>query len=218
MLQTLDEKLLPYHVTPPVRMMIEAMADALPTPKGTFVRQMLNPKLASGVTRMMGDAGKNLLPLLHNTVNPTIVRGGDKINVIPSEITLDLDGRLLPGFQPDQMLAELRGLLGDDLEVEILRHDPGPPEPNMDGFGALADILKKHDPDGHPVPFVISGVTDARHFARLGIQTYGFTPMILPEDYDFASTVHAANERVPVDALDFGAQAIFEALKVMGSK
>jgi acetylornithine deacetylase/succinyl-diaminopimelate desuccinylase-like protein len=213
-LRTLDKNLLPFHVTPPVRMMIEAMADALPAPKSTFMRQMLNPKLASGVIGLMGEAGKNMLPLLHNTVNPTIVRGGDKINVIPSEITLDLDGRLLPGLTPDQMLAELHSLLGDDLEIEVIRHDPGPAEPNMAFFDALAGILKKQDPQGHPVPFVISGVTDARHFSRLGIQTYGFTPMNLPSDFRFASTVHAANERVPADALDFGTQAIFEALQV----
>ena len=215
-LQTLDRQMLPLHVTPPVRQMITAMADALSFPKNVLIRQVLNPALSASVIGMMGDTSKAIQPLLHNTVNATIVHGGHKVNVIPSEITLNLDGRLLPGFKPEQMLAEIHTLLGDDLEIEVFRYDPGPKAPNMENFDALAKILKEQDPQGHPIPFVISGVTDARFFSRLGIQTYGFTPMVLPDDFKFAATIHAANERIPVAALDFGTQAIFRAFQVAG--
>jgi acetylornithine deacetylase/succinyl-diaminopimelate desuccinylase-like protein len=83
-------------------------------------------------------------------------------------------------------------------------------------FPILADILKEKDPNGHPVPLVMTGVTDARHFSKLGIQTYGFTPMNLPADFKFANLAHAANERIPVDSLDFGTDAILSAMQRFG--
>jgi acetylornithine deacetylase/succinyl-diaminopimelate desuccinylase-like protein len=85
-------------------------------------------------------------------------------------------------------------------------------------FPILADILKQADPDGTPVPMLLSGVTDARFFSRLGIQTYGFTPMQLPPDFNFAATIHAADERIPVEALRWGTDRIFEALMRFGGR
>jgi acetylornithine deacetylase/succinyl-diaminopimelate desuccinylase-like protein len=80
----------------------------------------------------------------------------------------------------------------------------------------LGGILRELDPAGIPLPYVMTGVTDARFLSKLGIQTYGFTPLQLPEDFNFSSTVHAADERVPVAALDFGARAIYEAMQRFG--
>ena len=80
----------------------------------------------------------------------------------------------------------------------------------------LADILQAADPDGRPIPYLFPAVTDGRIFARLGIQTYGFLPMRLPPGFDFMATVHAADERVPVDAIAFGADAMYEALQRFG--
>ena len=152
-------------------------------------------------------------PLLHNTVSPTMLHASDKVNVIPSEIELGLDGRLLPGFRPEDMTRELRALLGDDFDLEIVLFDPGPAEADMGLFDTLGAVLRELDPQGIAVPLVMSGVTDARFFSRLGIQTYGFIPLKLPEDFNFIRTIHAADERVPVEALDFGAQAIFKAMQ-----
>ena len=124
-----------------------------------------------------------------------------------------LDGRLVPGGTQEDMLRELHHLLGPDLEIAVTKADPGPAAPNMGLFDTLGDILKELDPSGIPLPYVMSGVTDARFLSKLGIQTYGFTPMQLPEDFNFASTVHAADERVPMTALDFGLNAIYQALQ-----
>ena len=108
-------------------------------------------------------------PLLHNTVNATVVRGGAKENVIPSEITVALDGRLLPGYTPDEMLAELRQLAGDVAEFSAGRSDLTPfAEPDMGLFETLAGILREADPEGTPIPLLLSGITDGRYFARLG--------------------------------------------------
>jgi acetylornithine deacetylase/succinyl-diaminopimelate desuccinylase-like protein len=153
-------------------------------------------------------------PLLHNTVNATVVRGGAQANVIPSEITVQLDGRLLPGFTPDEMLSELRQLAGDLAEFSAGRSDLTPSaEPDMGLFDTLAAILREADPEGTPIPLLLSGVTDGRHFARLGIQTYGYLPMCLPADFPGIQLIHAADERIPVDAVTFGAEAIYQVLR-----
>jgi acetylornithine deacetylase/succinyl-diaminopimelate desuccinylase-like protein len=215
-IQTVDHKRLPVHITPSVRLMFEGIAKPLSSPAGFLIRQILNPVFTDSLIGLLGVSGKLFEPLFHNTVNATIVRGGDKINVIPSEITLELDGRLLPGYTPDTMKAELRALLGEDFDLVIVRHDPGPAEADMGLFPILVDILKEKDQNGHPIPLVMTGVTDARHFSKLGIQTYGFTPMNLPPDFKFANLAHAANERVPVETLDFGTDAILTAMQRFG--
>ncbi len=217
-LQTLDQRRLPVHITPAVKAMITGMAEAQPFPKNILLRQLLNPALTDKILGLLGEPGKLFEPLFHNTVNPTIVRGGEKTNVIPSEIRLQFDGRLLPGYQPEDMIRELKDLLGADLELEINSYDPGPADPNMGLFPVLADILRAQDPLGHPVPLVLTGVTDARFFSQLGIQTYGFIPMQLPKDFKFASLTHAANERIPIEALEFGTQAMLTAIQRFGDQ
>jgi len=212
-LYRLERKRLPVHVTPVAKMMIESIASALSAPLGPAVRQLANPALTDGILDMVGQAASVFDPLLHNTASPTLIKGGEKLNVHPSEITLDLDGRLLPGFGPEVMVRELQTVLGRLAEVEVVVYDPGPPEPNLALFEMLVKVLKEADPDGIPIPNMLSGVTDGRHFAKLGIQTYGFLPMRLPPDFKFAPTIHAADERIPADALDFGTDAIYKALQ-----
>ena len=216
LLQQLDRRRLPVHITPPARQMIKSMASALSFPQNLILRQLLNPMLTDRVLILLGTRGQGLQPMFRNTVNATIVRGGEKINVIPSEIALELDGRLLPGFKPEDMIAELRRLIGDDVELEVLRHDSGPREPDMGFFDALAGILREADPGAVPFPMFMPGVTDGRFFSRLGIQTYGFTPMNLPPDLNLLQKAHAADERIPVESLDFGANAIYKALQLYG--
>jgi len=212
MLLKLDRQRLPVHITPVAREMIESMASSLGGPSGMMLRQLLTPQLTNKLLDMLGERGRIFDPLLHNTVSPTILHASDKINVIPGEITVEMDGRILPGQTPEDLLRELRDLLGGEVEFEVLRHDPGPAEPDMSLFKSLAAILKQLDPEGIPVPLLLSGVTDARFFSRAGIQTYGFLPMQLSRDFNFAATIHAADERIPVDATPFGAEAIYRAL------
>jgi acetylornithine deacetylase/succinyl-diaminopimelate desuccinylase-like protein len=174
---------------------------------------LTNPVLTNRVLNLLGERGRVFDPLLHNTVSATILHGSDKINVIPSEVSVEMDGRLLPGCGPDDMVAELRQLFDNTIEIEIIRYDPGPSEPDMGMFDSLTDILREADPDGIAVPLLLSGVTDGRFFSRLGIQTYGFLPMLLPEDFNFSQSIHAADERIPLDAVNFGANAIYKLLQ-----
>jgi acetylornithine deacetylase/succinyl-diaminopimelate desuccinylase-like protein len=213
----IDRHRLPVHVTPAAQLMIEPIASSLGGREGPAFAQLVDPALTDRVLDLLGESVRFFDPLLHNTVSPTILHGGNKINVIPSEVAVELDGRLLPGYQPDDIMAELRQLVGEDVELTVLRYDAGPAEPDMGLFDTLAAILRQADPEGIPVPFLLSGVTDGRFFSRLGIQTYGFLPMPLPEDFNFARTIHAANERIPVDALNFGTNAIYSVLQRFGA-
>jgi acetylornithine deacetylase/succinyl-diaminopimelate desuccinylase-like protein len=216
LLRRLDRKRLPVHITPATRQMIEGIATALPARQRLVLRQLLNPWLTDRLLDLMGPVGAALDPLLHNTVSPTMLRGSSQLNVIPAEVSVNLDGRLLPGYGPDDMLAELRRLLGSEVELEVYDYEPGPPEPDMGLFDLLADILREADPGSHPVPLLMTGATDARHLARLGIQTYGFTPLKMPPGLDFWQRLHAADERVPVAALDFGVEALYRLLERYG--
>lgn len=213
LLYRLDRRRLPVHVTPVVRSMIESIAAELPAPMATPLRGLLVPALSDRLLDVLGDRGRVFDPLLHNTASATVVSGGEKINVIPDEIALELDCRLLPGFAPADVFAELRALAGVEMEFEIVQHDPVAGEPDMGLFETLAGILHELDPQAKPVPLLLPGVTDGRFFSRLGIQTYGFLPMQLPEQMRFMELIHAPDERLPVAAVEFGTAAVERVLE-----
>jgi acetylornithine deacetylase/succinyl-diaminopimelate desuccinylase-like protein len=131
-------------------------------------------------------------------------------------VSVDLDCRLLPGFGPEDAFRELRSLADVEMDLEVLRHDPGSPEPDMTLFPTLGAVLRELDPEAIPIPLLLPAVSDARFFARLGIQTYGFLPMPLPAEMRFMELVHAENERLPIAAMEFGTQAIGRLLARLG--
>jgi acetylornithine deacetylase/succinyl-diaminopimelate desuccinylase-like protein len=212
-LRDLDRNPLPVHITPAASEFVRGIAVELSGRQRVALQALLKPRLTNRALRLMGDRAGTTEPMLRNTVSATIVHGGNKINVVPTEIELELDGRLLPGFSPDDLIGELRKVVGKDPEIELLRHDPGPSDPDMTLFETLADVLRELDPEGIPVPLLQVGVTDGRFFSRLGIQTYGFLPMRLPPNFAFLRLIHAADERIPADAVEFGADAIYRALQ-----
>ncbi len=217
LLQQLDRRRLPVHITPAATLMVQALTAALPFHQAFVLRQLLNPSLTDLILRPLGERGQTFETLFHNTVNATIVRGGEKINVIPTEVAVELDGRLLPGCTPDDMLAELHQIIGDPLEFEVFQYEAGSAKIDMGLFDMLASIIREADPDGVPIPFLLSAFSDARFFARLGIQPYGFLPMKLPRDFNFQQTIHGADERIPLEALEFGTQAIYRVLQRYGT-
>ncbi|WP_457630110.1 M20/M25/M40 family metallo-hydrolase [Oceanithermus sp.] len=207
-LTALDRKLTPVHVTPVVERMFREIAAALGGAARLAILSALKPALSDRVIAALGEGGRAFQPLFHNTVNATIVRGGEKINVIPGEVRLQLDGRLLPGFQPEDLIEELKQIIPVPFEARVVRHDPGPRDVDWTLFPLLKQALEQADPEGTAVPLLLSGVTDGRHFARLGIQTYGFTPMKLPAGFAFTKLIHAADERIPAEALHFGVDVL----------
>jgi acetylornithine deacetylase/succinyl-diaminopimelate desuccinylase-like protein len=213
LLGDLDRKRLPVHVTQVARELIERVAAELPRGQRAVLSSLLKPRLTETALRLLGRRAQMFEPMLRNTVSATIVRAGEKINVVPSEVEVELDGRILPGFGPGDLIGEMAAIVGDDVELELIRHDLGPPDPDLGLFDTLAETLREADPEGIPVPLLLVGVTDARHFAPLGIQTYGFLPMRLPSGFNFQSFIHSADERIPADAIDFGTDAIYRVLE-----
>ncbi len=125
---------------------------------------------------------------------------------------------MLPGYSAEDIQAEIRALLADDqgdsdLALEIIRHDAIDSVPDMTLFPLLADLIREADPTGMPIPSMVGGFTDGRMFARLGIQNYGFLPQNLPAEFSGMGLVHGANERVPVETLEFGAQVLYQLLQ-----
>ena len=216
-LSTIESQRLPVHVTPVMEQMLAVLAEHTAAPTDELIAKLRDPSQTDAILDQLIAQGismaRPLDALLHNTVSPTVVRGGDKTNVHPSEITLELDGRLLPGFTYDDVQRELAELLGEELTLEIIRHDPGATDVDMSLFPLLTGILNQMDPEAVVLPSMVGGFTDGRMFARLGIQNYGFLPLRLPKGFNPGPTVHAANERVPVAAFEFGCEAVYQLVK-----
>ena len=210
-LEALNTYRLPVHITPAAENMINAIADGLGGDVAYTLRQLLNPQHTDAILDEMGDLGRQFDAILHNTASPNIVRGGDKINVIPGQVEIEIDMRIVPGFDPQAAMDEIRDLVGEWGQVELIRHSAGSGYLDMGMYETLAEVLLDGQ-DAQAIPLLVSGGTDGRHFSRLNIQTYGYLPMDLPADFDFMTTVHAANERVPVEAMQFGTEKIFQVL------
>ena len=212
-LRALEKRRLPVHVTPVVRSMLEAMAGALPLHERLALRPILIPAFTDRLLDLFGKDGAALDPLLHNMATPTVLRGGDSTNVIPTEVMVDLDGRVLPGQTPVDLVRELEALLPGLAEFEIVREEPAVrADPDLTLYPILAEIIQEREPAGTPFPMLLPGYTDARYFSRLGIQTYGFLPMRLPKHIT-TKLIHAADERVPADAIEFGAECVYEVVR-----
>ena len=213
LLQRLDEKRLPVHISGAARLMIADMKSKLPFPAGAVFGLLGNRLFTDFLLNRNPKLQDTFDSLLHNTAAATIVNSGGKDNVIPSTATILIDGRLTPGSSKEEFLHELQDLLGNEVTLEVTRYQDMSAEPDMSLFPVLAGILKELDPDGNPVSLLLPGCTDGRYFNSLGIQTYGFLPMKFPDKFSFQSRIHAADECIPIDALKFGARGMFMLLE-----
>jgi len=160
----------------------------------------------------VGPMGKMIGATLCNTTNPTMLEAGYKANVIPQSASAVVDGRTLPGYEKE-LLDTVRSLVGEHVKVESLVSDI-PLEVEFGGplVDAMIAAIKSEDPEGIPIPYLLSGGTDNKALAKLGIVGYGFSPLKLPPDLDFTGLFHGTDERVPVDSLQFGARTLFHFL------
>ena len=160
----------------------------------------------------VGPMGKMIGATLCNTTNPTMLEAGYKANVIPQSASAVVDGRTLPGYEKE-LLDTVRSLVGEHVKVESLVSDI-PLEVEFGGplVDAMIAAIKSEDPDGIPIPYLLSGGTDNKALAKLGIVGYGFSPLKLPPDLDFTGLFHGIDERVPIDSLQFGARTLFHFL------
>jgi acetylornithine deacetylase/succinyl-diaminopimelate desuccinylase-like protein len=160
----------------------------------------------------VGPMGKMIGATLCNTTNPTMLEAGYKANVIPQSASAVVDGRTLPGYEKE-LLDTVKSLVGEHVKVESLVSDI-PLEVEFGGplVDAMIAAIKSEDPDGIPIPYLLSGGTDNKALAKLGIVGYGFSPLKLPTDLDFTGLFHGIDERVPIDSLQFGARTLFHFL------
>jgi acetylornithine deacetylase/succinyl-diaminopimelate desuccinylase-like protein len=155
-----------------------------------------------------GPAARMIGAGIRNTTNPTQLHAGYKTNVVPGEAIAHIDGRYLPG-QDEEFAQVMRELVGPDVEIVVETGDTAlETEFSGDLVDAMVAALHTHDPDAAVAPFLMSGGTDGKAWSRLGIRSFGFTPLRLPADLDFTALFHGVDERVPVDALQFGARVL----------
>jgi acetylornithine deacetylase/succinyl-diaminopimelate desuccinylase-like protein len=190
----------PVRLLPSVRAFLEGAAEALgiefiPNDPGLLLSKI------GTVSRVVGAT-------LRNTVNPTVLKAGYKVNVVPQTATAEVDGRFLPGYE-DEFYAELDRVLGPSVTREFIHTDIAL-ETTPDGalYDAMTSALTAEDPGAKVIPYCLSAGTDAKSFSRLGVRCFGFTPLQLAPDLDFSGMFHGIDERVPVDGLRFGVRVL----------
>ena len=172
-----------------------------------------NPQDVKPLMRHLGPAVKMIGATIQNTANPTMLEAGYKANVIPQNASAVIDGRFLPGYESD-LHETIRKLAGEDIEVEFVARDIAlEVEFTGDLVEAMCSAILGEDPDGIPVPYLMSGGTDNKALSELGIKGYGFSPLKLPKELDFFALFHGVDERVPIDGLKFGARVMYEFLE-----
>ncbi|WP_231329135.1 M20/M25/M40 family metallo-hydrolase [Actinomadura graeca] len=156
----------------------------------------------------IGPLARMIGATLRHTLNPTRLDAGYKTNVIPQSATAQVDGRFLPGYETD-FFATVDELLGPDVERDFVHHGQAV-ETDYEGalVAAMEAALTSEDPGALPVPYCLSGGTDAKSFAQLGMRCFGFAPLRLPPELDFSGMFHGIDERVPVDGLRFGVRVL----------
>lgn len=161
----------------------------------------------------LGAGGGFIQASLRATSNPTVLDAGYKHNVIPDTAEALVDVRALP-LDQERVQGEVRRIVGDDIEIETVHTDIGLEVPFAGELvEAMTAALQKHDPEARVLPYLLSGGTDNKSLARLGIVGYGFAPLRLPADLDFPGMFHGVDERVPLDALDFGHRVLADLLR-----
>jgi acetylornithine deacetylase/succinyl-diaminopimelate desuccinylase-like protein len=194
----------PVHLTDTTRELLTAIAGAL----GVDPREVAPDELALAT----GSASGFITATLRTTTNPTGLTAGYKHNVIPDHAEALVDIRTVPGDE-DDVLEQVREIIGDEIELEFVHRDVGLESPTRGPLvDAVTRALATHDPGAPVFPYLLSGGTDNKSLSRLGISGYGFAPLRLPETLDFPAMFHGVDERVPLDALSFGSRVLRDLL------
>ena len=190
----------PQRYTSTVKTLFKKIAEA--TGK-SYDEKDLRPLLSE-----IGPTARMIGATLQNTANPTMLDAGYKANVIPGSATAVIDGRFLPGYE-DELNTTIRSIIGPDIAIETISRDIALEiEFEGDLVEAMCDAILAFDPEGIPVPYLMSGGTDNKALSELGIVGYGFSPLKLPADLDFMALFHGVDERVPISGLEFGVKVL----------
>jgi acetylornithine deacetylase/succinyl-diaminopimelate desuccinylase-like protein len=190
----------PLEITPTVRQFLDGVEEITGAP--------LPADDPDALVAALGSTARFVGATLRNTANPSMLDAGYKANVIPGSAQAVLDCRFLPGRE-EELVATVRELAGEGVEVETIHRGVSLETPfSGDLVDAMVGALKAEDPEAAVLPYCLSGGTDNKSFGDLGIRGYGFAPLRLPAELDFAGMFHGVDERVPVDALRFGTRVL----------
>ena len=190
----------PQRYTKTVKILFKKISEATGKP---YNENDLRPLL-----KEIGPTERMIGATLQNTANPTMLEAGYKANVIPGSASAVIDGRFLPGYE-DELNETIRTIIGQDIEIETISRDIAL-EVDFEGdlVEAMCNAITKFDPEGIPVPYLMSGGTDNKALSELGIVGYGFSPLRLPAELDFMALFHGVDERVPISGLHFGVNVL----------
>ena len=195
----------PQRYTQTVKILFQKIAHATGKP---YNEDDLRPLLTE-----IGPTARMIGATLQNTANPTMLDAGYKANVIPGSASAVIDGRFLPGYE-DELNETIRSIIGPDITIETISRDIAlEVEFEGDLVEAMCNAITRHDPEGIPVPYLMSGGTDNKALSELGIVGYGFSPLKLPADLDFMALFHGVDERVPISGLEFGVNVLADFLE-----
>ena len=212
----------PTHPTRYVKDFLDAIAARQPALLRPLVRLVSRPALLARFARLRSDLSfaRSLGALLSNTASPTVVRAGNKTNVIPGVAEVEIDGRTLPGQTDEDFLRELQAVLGPEVTLEVMKS--APPVETVPAESPLLDIIREEilarEPAAVVVPYMIPGFTDAKYFTRMGARWYGFSPVKIEKGSGirFADMFHGNDERVPVAGLAWGVELLDAVVRRIG--
>ena len=205
---------LPHRLTAAAAQYLDALAETQQFPSSLLIRQLKSPALSRRIQKLLPDknTARALAAVLENTATPTVLRAGGKINVIPGEAEAEVDGRTLPGQGADDLVREIRAVVGKEIEVRVDRKMPAVETPVASPlFDAIVAVLAEHHPGAVALPSMAPGFTDAKSWSSLGARCYGFCPVRFPEDGPrFGDLFHGQDERIPVDGLKWGVRVLYD--------
>lgn len=206
---------MPQHVTPVVEEFLRTLASGAPFPQSRLLPLLLNPSLAGYLLDVLGrrnpDQAMGINAMLRNTASPTMLAAGKKVNVIPSEASATVDGRIVPGQTLRSFLQEIQAIVGEDVSVHVLDHHDGTVfDSQTPVYDTICRVVRAHDPEGRPVPYMIPGFTDSFAYSRLGAVCYGFSPVRLGPELNFTRMYHGHDERIPVEGFRWGLRVLWD--------
>jgi acetylornithine deacetylase/succinyl-diaminopimelate desuccinylase-like protein len=209
---------LPQHNTEVVEGFLRRLAESAPFPQKQAILLLLEPRISGGVLEVLArrdaEQAGAMSAMLRNTASPTGFSAGKKINVIPSTAKAQIDGRIIPGESIQSFLAEVRRVVGDDVNVNVLESWEGSVfDAKTPLFDAICRTLERHHPGAIPVPFMIPGFTDSSAYRALGATCYGFSPVKMPAGMSYTRLYHGHDERIPVAGFAWGLRVLYDLVR-----
>jgi acetylornithine deacetylase/succinyl-diaminopimelate desuccinylase-like protein len=203
---------LPIHITPTFLKMVDAAGAQIQSPLHLLTKLLHSPIIVNLlVDYLKGDTRNYLRALVTNTLTPTMLQAGSKVNVIPSVAEAAIDCRLVPGQTPKSVINEIHQIVGKDIELEAVFSTSGAEfSTETPLYQLLERRTRQMDPDGLIIPMMMPGATDACQYQKAGIKVYGFTPGILPAGYPVLQLAHGHDERVPISYFETGLPVLWD--------